>query len=87
MIPIGEFFNRIKNITNRDVVLRQVIIKNIIKHTDIEIKPEDISISKSGKLFLKKISPTFKSVLIIKKNGIIKSINEEQKTRIIQDIL
>jgi len=74
MRSIGEFFKRIKNTQASGFFLQSAIGEIVKKITNVNIPPESIKIS-SSKVILNGISQTARSEIFIKREAILKEIN------------
>lgn len=85
MFSIGDFFKRIQSVQSKEIYIRSVVQDVIKKHVGVEIPINDISF-KSDVVNLKNISSAAKSALFIKRNAVIKEINEVQQVREVKDV-
>jgi len=74
MRGIGEFFKRIQNTRASGFFLQSAIVDIVKKITNISISPESIKIS-SSKVILNGISQAARSEIFIKRESILKEIN------------
>jgi len=77
MFNIGQFFKNIQNRHTKELFVRSVIQESINQNVGVKIPLEDITLS-SGVITLKNISSGLQSVIYIKKQKIIDSINSTQ---------
>ena len=77
MFNIGQFFKKIQNRHTQELFIRSVIQDSITQNTGAKIPLEDITLS-SGVITLKNISSGLKSVVFIKKQKILNTINTNQ---------
>lgn len=73
MLPLSNFFEKFKNLTNTDKVKKQLIVE-IFYEYNIPVKIEQIAIIKNS-LFIK-TQPIIRTELNLKKEQIIKKINK-----------
>ena len=85
MKRISEFFERIRNIHAREALVRIAAQQALKTQLLIEVGLESIS-CKGDAIALKGIDQSARSALFIKKESILKEINEAQTVRIIRDI-
>jgi len=85
MQGLSDFFKRVQNSFTKELFLRGIVRDAIKKIANIEIAVEDISF-KGESVFVSKLNSSAKTALFIKKQDILKELNEIQKLRIIKDI-
>ena len=85
MFGIGEFFKRVQGTYSKEILLRTNIVSAIKKLTGAEIGLDNI-ILKSGVVTLNGVSQALKSTVYIKKQAILKEINERQVGTVIKDM-
>lgn len=73
MKSIGEFFSNIQNRHAQEVFLRTIIQQVLKKIADVDVGVSDVSL-KSGTVTIKRISPTAKSFIFLKKQAILREI-------------
>lgn len=76
MFNIAEYLSKFKNIGQSDKLLKEEISLLIKEITGIEIEGKNISI-RNAEIFIK-TSPAIKSVIFIKKEVIIKQLQERK---------
>ena len=82
---ISELLGRIRNIQARESLVRLAVQQTLKKQLSIEIPLERIS-CKDVAVTLKGIDQSARSAIFIKKEAILKEINELQSVRIIREI-
>jgi hypothetical protein len=85
MFSIAKFFERIQNVQSKEVFVRSTIQQTINSLIKVEIPLESITF-KSTTIELKNVPQSLRSVIFIKKNAILKAINEAQAIRQVTDI-
>lgn len=85
MFNIGQFFKKIQNRHTQELFIRSVIQESISQSAGVKIPLEDITLS-SGVITLKNISSGLKSVIFIKKQKILDSINNAQSIQVVTAI-
>jgi hypothetical protein len=81
MYNIGDFFKRIQNARAGSYILQQIIVDAVKKVTGIEVLPANVTI-KSTTVTLGGISQAARSEIFIKREAILKGINEVQGKKI-----
>lgn len=84
MLGIGEFFKKIQNVRMREMLIRSTAQEVIKNQTSVEVPIDAISF-KSGTMLLN-VNQTARSVIYIKRQGIMEEINSKQKVRTVTDI-
>ncbi len=84
MIPLTQLLARFKNLTNTEKIKKEVIIEEIKACTGISIPISTVSILKNT-IFLK-VSPIIRTEIFLKKEEIIKKINNIHGLNHISDI-
>jgi hypothetical protein len=93
MLSISTFFDKFKNAAGKEIALRQSVItainKNIITvangSVDLKLGLKDIDI-RNKIVRIRAVSPALKNQIFIKKESILKSIQEANPQAIITDI-
>jgi FKBP-type peptidyl-prolyl cis-trans isomerase (trigger factor) len=85
MFGIGHLLEKFKSIQAKEALYRQVVLDAVKKHTNIEVSPLDIN-KRSHEIILSKLSSEARSVIFMKKQHILKDINEHELLRHIRDI-
>ncbi len=85
MFNIGQFFKNIQNRHIKELFIRSIIQASITQGTGVSIPIEDITIS-SGVIILKNISSGLRSVIFIKKQKILDSVNKNQTIHVVTNI-
>ncbi len=75
MFNISQYLEKFKNIGGAERFLKETLIFLINKEVGVEVRPEDI-ILKNGEVIIK-VSPAIKNAIFIKKEKIIKKIEEK----------
>lgn len=81
MFNIAQYLDKFKNIGGDDRALKGVLVSAIKTIVGVEIETKDISL-KNGEAIIK-VSPIIKNAIYIKKNQILKEVEEKmgQKVR------
>ena len=85
MLSIGQFFKKIQNKHSKEMFERTIVAGVIQKHTNIPIKPEEISFS-SDTIVIKNMSSAARSAIFIKKQIILKDISDQQSIKTFTNI-
>ena len=85
MKSIGEFFSNIQNRHAQEMFLRTVVQQVLKRVANVDSNIKDISF-KAGAVILKKISPTAKSQLFLKKQAILREIAIQAPGKRIADL-
>jgi CMP-N-acetylneuraminic acid synthetase len=85
MFNIGQFFKRIQNKHTQELFVRSLIQESIQQSVGVKIPLEDITLS-SGVITLHNISSGLKSVVFVKKQKILESINATQSIQAVHAI-
>ena len=75
MFNISQYLEKFKNIGGAERFLKETLIFLINKEVGVEVRPENI-ILKNGEAIIK-VSPAIKNAIFIKKEKIIKKIEEK----------
>jgi hypothetical protein len=84
MENISSFLQRFKNILSSQGARKQISIEVIKKKFNIELDPEKVKIK--GDILYITSSPSLKNMLFLKKESLLKEINSQVGSRIV-DIL
>jgi hypothetical protein len=84
MLSISTFFDKFKDAAGKEIALRQSVITAIKIHIPTELLIKDISIR--NKIVRIQAGPALKNQIFIKKESILKSIQEANPQAIITDI-
>lgn len=82
---LGGFFDNIRSLIGRELLARNAIREALHSQANIDVPVEKISF-KGSVAVIADIGQTARSVVFIKKQAILKAINETQKNRTITDI-
>lgn len=85
MLSIGDLFGKIKNLQAREISFRTSVCASVKKHTGIQLEIESVVYSK-GKITLKNLSHSAKSLVFMKKGAILSEVNALQDVHQVKDI-
>jgi hypothetical protein len=81
MFNISQFFSRLKNRELEEITFRVAVVDSVREILIFELDPTLISYS-NNIIFLK-ISPAVKGAILLKKNELIKKIQERTKRKVV----
>ena len=84
MLSIGNFFDKFKNAASEEIALRRMVITAVYKHVPVELNLKNITVR--NKIVRIDGNSSLKNQIFIKKESILKSIQESNPNVIITDI-
>lgn len=85
MLNIGQFFKKIQDKYNQEILLRSTIKEAIRSQSGVDVPLESVNY-KNGLVTLAGLTQTARSQVFIKKQAIIEQINSRQNTKTVTDI-
>lgn len=85
MFNIGGLFGKFLSLQSKEIGVRNFIIESLKKNLGISVTVNDIEIN-NGIVFIKKLPPTARNILFMKKDLVLEEVNRLQTARKILNI-